>query len=242
MAHALLTALLALLALSATPAAAQQPTASHDDHQAAEHGRHQHGAPPDAERRAHLEEKNRIYDQAWAEWRRELHGITVKPGMAVADIGAGGGELAVLLAERVGRDGRVWATEIERAKVEEIQRLAADIDHLIPVLASADDPSLPPATVELAVMVEVFHHVERPGPFLKALAGQLEPGARLAIVEPDAAKSEHGPAGCYADLEETKKLARDGGFEVESVHRHTVLDLEFFVLIARLPLAEQVRP
>src|SRR5215211_1935746 len=97
--------------------------------------------------------------------------LRLKPGQVVADIGAGSGYYAMLLAPAVGATGKVYATDIQPEMLALIQqKLSANgIKNIETVLGTATDPKLPDGSLDLAVMVDVYHEVQQPQLFLRAL-------------------------------------------------------------------------
>ena len=114
-----------------------------------------------------------------------LAALPLKPGMAVADIGAGTGYYARRMAERVGTSGVVYATDIqpEMLQLLEQEASARGITNVKPVLATTTDPKLPPESIDLAVMVDVYHELEYPHETLSGIVRALKPGGRIAFVE-----------------------------------------------------------
>jgi SAM-dependent methyltransferase len=114
-----------------------------------------------------------------------LAALPLKPGMTVADIGAGTGYYARRMAERVGVKGVVYATDIqpEMLQLLEQEASARGIANVKPVLATATDPKLPPDSVDLAVMVDVYHELEYPHETLSGIVRALKPGGRVVFVE-----------------------------------------------------------
>ena len=114
-----------------------------------------------------------------------LQELALQPGMAVADIGAGTGYYARRMAPQVAPDGVVYAVDVQPQMVAMLTRLAAQpgLDNLEPVQASASDPGLAPESVDLALMVDVYHELEYPHEVLGALVRALRPGGRLVFVE-----------------------------------------------------------
>lgn len=108
-----------------------------------------------------------------------------KPGLAVADVGAGSGYLARRLAQAVAPGGTVYAVDVQPEMVRLLESLAArsGLVNLRPLLAAADDARLPAAAVDLAVMVDVYHELEFPHEVLESIARALRPGGRLVLVE-----------------------------------------------------------
>jgi len=111
--------------------------------------------------------------------------LRLKPGQTVADIGAGSGYYTELLARAVGPSGRVYATDIQpemiRLLEQRIQRKR--LAHVQAVLASETDPRLPPESLDLALLVDVYHELACPQQMLRRLRESLKPGGRLVLIE-----------------------------------------------------------
>jgi ubiquinone/menaquinone biosynthesis C-methylase UbiE len=107
-----------------------------------------------------------------------------KPGMVVADVGAGTGLFTRLLAEAVGPGGPVYAVDIAPKCLEHVRRAsrAAGLKNVTPVLCNPDAVDLPPAAVELAFVCDTYHHFEFPERTLAPLDRAVKPGGRLAII------------------------------------------------------------
>jgi ubiquinone/menaquinone biosynthesis C-methylase UbiE len=114
-----------------------------------------------------------------------LNALDLKPGMAVADIGAGTGFYAWRLAQRVGVAGMVYAVDVqpEMIKALEKQMSRRGAVNVKPVLGAADDPKLAPNSLDLALMVDVYHEFEQPYEMLAAIVRAVKPGGRVAFVE-----------------------------------------------------------
>jgi len=114
-----------------------------------------------------------------------LAALELKEGMSVADIGAGTGYYARRIAERVGKRGTVYAVDIqpEMLKLLEREMARSGVSNVKPVLASATELRLLPASVDLAIMVDVYHELEYPHETLAAIVRALKPGGRVVFVE-----------------------------------------------------------
>jgi precorrin-6B methylase 2 len=114
-----------------------------------------------------------------------LAALDIKPGMVIADVGAGTGYHARRLARRTGSKGTVYAVEVQPGMMALLeQHLARHLaTNVKPVLGTATDPRLPAASLDLAVMVDVYHELEYPYEMLAAIVNALKPGGRLAFVE-----------------------------------------------------------
>jgi SAM-dependent methyltransferase len=116
---------------------------------------------------------------------RVLAALELKPGMTVADIGAGSGYYSSRLAVRVGPDGVVYAVDVQPEMID-ILRLQMKLRHVTNVkaiLGTETDPRLPAGVLDLALMVDVYHEFEYPYEMLAAIARALKPGGRIAFVE-----------------------------------------------------------
>ena len=117
-----------------------------------------------------------------------LRELGLKPGMAVADIGAGTGYYARRMAPLVGSGnsgGVVYATDVQP---EMMQMLAdgarkAGLTNIKPVLGGLQSVNLPDNSIDLAIMVDVYHELEYPFEVVESLVRALKPGGRIAYVE-----------------------------------------------------------
>jgi len=109
--------------------------------------------------------------------------LAIKPGSTVAEIGAGNGAMAVRIAKTVGPAGRVFATEIDPALVQQIRERArkAGLDNVTVVTATPTDSGLPAGCCDAAYMVGVYHHITDPAATDMSIFRALRPGGRLLI-------------------------------------------------------------
>lgn len=128
------------------------------------------------------------------EAQRVMDLLEVRPGMTVADVGAGSGYYTVRLSPRVGARGRVIAQDIIPRYLEQlrgrVQRAA--LQNVTLALGEPHDPRLPPATADLVLLVHMYHEVGQPYAFLYNLRPALRPGGRVAVVDLDRPTSRHG--------------------------------------------------
>src|SRR5262245_11506610 len=97
--------------------------------------------------------------------------LELKPGMAVADIGAGSGYYSSRIAKRVGPTGHVYATDIQQGMIDILERRikAEGLTNMSTILGGADDPKLAAGSIDLAIMVDVYHELQQPQIFLQRL-------------------------------------------------------------------------
>ena len=116
---------------------------------------------------------------------KALDALDLKPGMVVADIGAGSGYYTSRMARRVGPAGRVYATDIQQGMIDLLDRRirSEGLANVTTVLGGMDDPKLPPRAIDLAIMVDVYHELQQPQVFLQRLKESFKPGGRLVLLE-----------------------------------------------------------
>ena len=114
-----------------------------------------------------------------------LRELGLKPGMVVADVGAGTGYYARRMAPLVGSAGIVYGVDVQ----PEMLRLlvdgakAAGLGNIKPVLATVTNVKLPDASVDLAIMVDVYHELAFPFEVMQSLLRALKPGGKVVFVE-----------------------------------------------------------
>jgi SAM-dependent methyltransferase len=114
-----------------------------------------------------------------------LDALAIPPGATVADVGAGTGYFTLRLARRVGPEGHVLATDIEPRMLGVLAERAA-ARHLANIetrVVTSQDPRLDPSSLDLVLMVDVYHELADPREELTAVKRALRPGGRLVLVE-----------------------------------------------------------
>ncbi|MEP4076267.1 class I SAM-dependent methyltransferase [Haloferula sp.] len=114
-----------------------------------------------------------------------LNACEIQPGMVVADIGAGTGLFTRLFSQAVGEKGWVHAVDINARFLEHIQARAAQEKqkNITTVLCPQDSVSLPPESIDLAFICDVYHHFEFPRTTLESLHRALKPGGRIIMID-----------------------------------------------------------
>jgi ubiquinone/menaquinone biosynthesis C-methylase UbiE len=114
-----------------------------------------------------------------------LNAIGIKPGMKVADIGAGVGYFTLRLAKRVSPDGVVYANDVQPEMLTLLKERIArtKTTNIRPVLGTEDDPKLPKDTMDLVLMVDVYHELSQPQEMLQHLRNCLKADGRLVMLE-----------------------------------------------------------
>jgi len=118
----------------------------------------------------------------------------VKPGMWVADVGAGEGYYSVRLSPVVGKRGRVLAEDIQADVTDRLaQRVQREnLDNVAVTLGEPDDPRLPAHSLDRVFLVHVYHEVQSPYAFLWHVRAALKPGGSIVVVDADRPPQRHG--------------------------------------------------
>ncbi len=111
--------------------------------------------------------------------------LRLRSGMTVADIGAGTGYIARRIARAVGPSGAVYAVDVQPEMIRMLDDLARreKLAQIRPVLGADADVRLPATSIDLAIMVDVYHELEFPYEVLASIVKALKPGGRVVFVE-----------------------------------------------------------
>ncbi|HKE84813.1 MAG TPA: methyltransferase domain-containing protein [Vicinamibacterales bacterium] len=111
--------------------------------------------------------------------------LKIQKGSTVADVGAGSGYITLKLVRAVGPMGKVYANDIQQGMLDLLQRnvAKAKATNVIPVLGAIDNPKLPADSIDLAIMVDVYHEFSQPQKMLQGLREALKSNGRLVLLE-----------------------------------------------------------
>jgi SAM-dependent methyltransferase len=126
-----------------------------------------------------------LYAQMGDEPDRLFKTLELASGMTVGEIGAGAGEMTIEIAKRVGPTGRVYSTELDKARLAEIrERVEREkVTNVTVVEATDRSTNLPDACCDAIFMRDVYHHFTRPEDITQSLFRALKPGGRLAVID-----------------------------------------------------------
>jgi SAM-dependent methyltransferase len=114
-----------------------------------------------------------------------LRELGLRAGMNVADVGAGTGYYARRMAPLVGPSGTVFAVDVQPEMIQMLTELAkkAGLANIKPVLSAVDNVKLAEASIDLAIMVDVYHELEYPFEVMESIVRALKPGGKVVFVE-----------------------------------------------------------
>jgi len=171
-----------------------------------------------------------------------IDAIGVKPGMTVADVGAGSGYFTVRLARRVGTDGKVLAEDIQPEMLRILKKRldSANFTNIETVLGTETDPKLPAGQLDLILMVDVYHEFSQPQRMLRKVRESLKEDGRLVLLEHRKEdpwvpiRPEHKMSVAEAKLE-----VEDEGFSLEAVKPD--LPRQHILIFKKVPAATAQR-
>jgi ubiquinone/menaquinone biosynthesis C-methylase UbiE len=114
-----------------------------------------------------------------------LDALKIRPGMVVADVGAGTGYMSLRLARRVGPTGRVYANDLQPEMLRRLRANAeqAGFTNIETIQGEEADPKLPPGQLDLVLLVDVYHEFSRPREMIDKIRESLKPDGRLVLLE-----------------------------------------------------------
>jgi ubiquinone/menaquinone biosynthesis C-methylase UbiE len=118
----------------------------------------------------------------------------IRPGMTVADIGAGDGYYTIRLSQRVGETGRVLAQDVMEDTITKLgDRIIRErLDNVSTRVGAPDDPKLPANSFDRVLMVHMYHEIEEPYAFLWRLWPALRTGGQIVVVDANRPIAQHG--------------------------------------------------
>ena len=114
-----------------------------------------------------------------------LANLELRQGMTVCDLGCGNGFHSLPVARMIGKKGHVFAVDIQPEMLNLLRENAEseEIDNITPILGSVHDPRLPDDSIDLILLVDVYHEFSHPEHMLARMRTALKPDGRIALVE-----------------------------------------------------------
>jgi len=160
--------------------------------------------------------------------------LELKPGQRVADIGAGSGYFTIPVAKAVGPTGKVWAIDIFQEMLTYIDRRlkAEQLENVELLKVERDDPQLPPAGVDMILMVDTYHYIQNRTEYAKKLREGLAPGGQVVVIDFIPKPWEERPWGPPPEQHLSKEMLNsemaEAGLKV--VKDHDFLPEQYFVV------------
>ncbi|MFC2156478.1 class I SAM-dependent methyltransferase [Acidobacteriota bacterium] len=168
-----------------------------------------------------------------------MDALGIKPGMVIGEVGAGRGRYTVHLAKRVGDKGKIYANDISETALDYLrQRISQNkITNIEIVSGKIDDPLLPERSLDMAIMIWVFHMMDQPIPMMKNLTPSLKPGAPIVIIAPPDYEIDEEIKEMKGKLDSDRltikqrieKAAEEAGLEITKILTFLPKDSIFFL-------------
>ena len=131
-------------------------------------------------------------ESAWEQrdtWQRPteiIKKLAIGQGGKVADIGCHEGYFSLKLAKEVGDNGRVYAVDVSRDKIEKLKKHLEDksITNVSAILGEENNPKLPTGALDAVLIVDTYHEMDAHDDILKSIRNSLKPKGRLVVCEP----------------------------------------------------------
>jgi ubiquinone/menaquinone biosynthesis C-methylase UbiE len=155
---------------------------------------------------------------SWQQPDRIMDTLGIKAGMIIGEAGAGEGYFTFKLANRVGEQGKIFANDIDEKKLKKIEERCQEenIHNITIILGKTEDPLFPKAELDMAIMVYVFHHLEKPVAFLKNIKASLKPSAPLVIIERDPDKF-NDRSGHFLPKKEVIQAIKEANYDLSNM-------------------------
>jgi ubiquinone/menaquinone biosynthesis C-methylase UbiE len=165
--------------------------------------------------------------------------IGVKPGMVIGEIGAGRGRYTVYLSRRVGITGKIYANDINPEDLNYLKNRCRKLGftNVETIVGENEDPLFAEKSLDMAIMVWVYHMLDKPDNLLKNLLPSLKPGAVLAILDPTDSEIDaefhidrSKPGEAISTIKERiEKSAKEAGYELVKVETFLPKDYIFIL-------------
>jgi len=171
--------------------------------------------------------------QKWQKPAAVVRALKLRRGQVIAEVGSGPGYFTPRLARAVGPSGHVYALDPEPAVLDVMRKRIkqAGVRNVTPVLSRDDDPLLPNGRCDLAVIINVYHHMHGGAAFLRRLVSRLPRGARVINVDWDETSEFGPPPKRRVPKARFLRDARKAGLKL--VSERTFLPHQYFLVLRR---------
>lgn len=142
--------------------------------------------------------------------RELLASIGIEPGATIADVGTGVGFMLPYFLERIGPDGKIYAEDIQQQFLDDVEKKKAENNwsNVVTILGEQIDPKLPKGEIDLAFILDAYHHFNYPAETMKMIGDSLAPNGRVVMI--DFYRSREHPTMSPERLEGHIRKDRDG--------------------------------
>ena len=115
-----------------------------------------------------------------------IDALALKPGISIADLGAGSGYFTRRFAEAIGDTGKLYVIDIEAEALKYVEQTIGQMQRPFQaefILARPDNPKIPPESVDLIFVCNTYHHLEDRPAYFRNVKSSLKPGGRIAIID-----------------------------------------------------------
>jgi len=178
----------------------------------------------------HLDRSERDQDQKPAQ---VVDALALKPGMSVADLGAGSGYFTRRFVEAVTETGKVYVVDIEPEALKYVEDSLVHMHRSFEaefILARADSPKIPFESVDLIFVCNTYHHLDNRSEYFRNVKSSLKPGGRIAIIDffHDERSGEMGfPKHHLVSRETVIEEMKGAGYH--QAREHTFLSKQYFL-------------
>jgi len=176
-----------------------------------------------------------------SEAARTIEALGLQPGLQVADVGTGNGEWAERISREVGETGHVYATEVDRDKLQMVDTRVKDagLKNVTTILGTQEDAGLPPGCCDAILLRMVYHHFTDAHRMRASLRSALRRGARLVVIDTEPQKNwrhldgvpDRGGHGIKEE-DLVREMTTDG-FEVVARHEDWAGDGDRYCVVFR---------
>ena len=157
--------------------------------------------------------------------------LDLRAGETIADIGSGSGYFALRFAAHLGDQGRVFAVDVDPEMVRFLNRRVRDagVRNVQTILAEPGDPLLPDASVDRFVVIDTWHHIEKPLEYLALMKKMLRPGGQIVMIDFQKRELPFGPPlDMKVAREDLVRQMETSGFQLAK--EHTFLPYQYFLV------------
>jgi ubiquinone/menaquinone biosynthesis C-methylase UbiE len=158
----------------------------------------------------------------WQKPEMIMDSLGIRAGMTIGEVGAGNGYFTVKLARRVGETGVIYANDIKRNFIRDMNQRSQNegLNNIRAILGKEDHPLFPDSTLDMVIMVYVFHHLTQPVSMMKNIKPALKDGAMVCIVDrdPDRFPGDYGDRDHFMKRETIVRKVIEAGYNIQKVY------------------------